>query len=174
MASEVNDVDSTANANTPGAMMSIDRPGPRSTIDAARVPMISKINGITRANNICSALRIKSLNSIRVCADTIVQNRDAAGLGVKFRLIAETCPSAPGTHPPTSDVRPESIRATHPSTRTMMSMWPGDPERHRPKRDRIREPIHRRPYRAVMPPAIRSVLDPARPKTGPYYLSPRP
>src|SRR5699024_6732692 len=163
-----------ANANTPGAIMSIDRPGPRSTIDAARVPMISKINGITRANNICSALRIKSLNSIRVCADTIVQNRDAAGLGVKSRLIAATCPSAPGTRPPVSDVRPESIRAAHPSTRTRTSMWLGDPLRHRPTLDTSPERVHRRPYRAVTPPADRPALGPARPRTGPYCPTPRP
>ncbi|MEJ7755700.1 MAG: hypothetical protein WKF83_04575 [Nocardioidaceae bacterium] len=55
----MNAVDMTASASTPGARVSMGRPGPRSTMPLESLPTTRMSRGMTRASTSCSAFRTR-------------------------------------------------------------------------------------------------------------------
>ncbi len=93
MASEVNAVDITASASTPGANTSTVRcenETPRWS--APSTPPISTITGITTASSSCSPLRSISFDSIAAWASTCRERGAAPGRGVKSPVLTRSAP----------------------------------------------------------------------------------
>ena len=94
IASEVNAVDITARARTPGVNTSTGgcaRSRPRRS--APFTPPISTITGITTASRSCSPLRSISRASIADCAATICENGAAPGRGERSSRSGLTTPA---------------------------------------------------------------------------------